>query len=49
MRFLSLLAGFVAVAAASPTPTVEDATHILDKRASISEVATLGYATQNGG
>jgi pectate lyase len=49
MKFLSVVAGLVAVASASPTPTVNDAAHVLDKRASISEAANLGFATQNGG
>lgn len=49
MKFLSVLAGLAAVAVASPTPTNDDATHVLDKRASVSEAANLGYATQNGG
>lgn len=38
------------LATSHPSPTVEeDATHVLDKRASITETCTLGYATQNGG
>jgi pectate lyase len=51
MRFLPAFATLFALAAASPTPTVEHAPAgaILAKRASISEAATLGYATQNGG
>jgi pectate lyase len=49
MKFLSVFAGLVAVAAASPTPTNDDVTHVLDKRATISEAASLGYATTNGG
>ncbi|KAH7313421.1 pectate lyase [Stachybotrys elegans] len=49
MKFLSVLAGLVAIAAATPTPTVDDATHSFEKRASISEAANLGYATLNGG
>lgn len=50
MKFLSVFAGLVAVATASPTPTVEEEPHhVLDKRAALTEVANLGYATQNGG
>ncbi|KAI9172681.1 pectate lyase B [Paramyrothecium foliicola] len=49
MKFFSVVAGLVAAVAASPTPTLDEATHVLDKRASISEAASLGYATQNGG
>lgn len=50
MKFLSVLAGFAAVAIATPTPTNDDsAAPVLDKRASVTEVANLGYATQNGG
>jgi pectate lyase len=49
MKFLTVVAGLVAAVAASPTPTRDDATHALEKRASISEAANLGYATQNGG
>lgn len=50
MKFLSMIAGLAAVAIASPTPTLEDgASPVLDKRASLTEAANLGYATQNGG
>jgi pectate lyase len=50
MKFLAAIVGFAALAAATPTPTVEDVpAGVLEKRASISEAATLGYATQNGG
>jgi pectate lyase len=49
MKFLAVIAGLVAVAAASPTPTVDEASHALEKRASVSEAANLGFATQNGG
>lgn len=50
MKFLSVLAGFAAVAIATPTPTNEDgASPVLEKRASLTEAANLGYATQNGG
>ncbi|VUC25710.1 unnamed protein product [Clonostachys rosea] len=50
MKFLSLVVGLIAVVAASPTPTIEEDTPVaLEKRATISEAANLGYATQNGG
>ncbi|KAI8170651.1 putative pectate lyase A [Colletotrichum sp. SAR 10_70] len=52
MKFTSALATlFASVAVATPTPTVDnvaDKPH-LAKRASISDKATLGYATLNGG
>jgi pectate lyase len=49
MKFLSLVFGLMAVAAATPTPTIEDTPVNIEKRATISEAANLGYATQNGG
>ncbi|CAG9990763.1 unnamed protein product [Clonostachys byssicola] len=49
MKFLSLVFGLIAVAAATPTPTIEDTPVNIEKRATISEAANLGYATQNGG
>ncbi|KAH6900685.1 pectin lyase fold/virulence factor [Thelonectria olida] len=51
MKFSSILPlSLLGLATAAPTPTTdEDATHALDKRASITETCTLGYATQNGG
>ncbi|KAF4835805.1 putative pectate lyase A [Colletotrichum tropicale] len=52
MKFTSALATlFASVAVATPTPTVNnvaDKPHLV-KRASISDKATLGYATLNGG
>ncbi|OLN96333.1 putative pectate lyase A 2 [Colletotrichum chlorophyti] len=50
MRITSALATLFAFAAASPTPTVDnvDKSHLV-KRASISDTATIGYATLNGG
>ncbi|KAI8183891.1 putative pectate lyase A [Colletotrichum sp. SAR 10_75] len=52
MKFTSVLATlFASVAVATPTPTVDnvaDKPHLV-KRASISDKATLGYATLNGG
>ncbi|KAE9567508.1 putative pectate lyase A [Colletotrichum fructicola] len=52
MKFTSALATlFASVAVATPTPTVDnvaDKPHLV-KRASISDKATLGYATLNGG
>lgn len=50
MRGFSLVATLVALATASPTRTVEKgATANVHKRATISDAATLGYASQNGG
>ena len=51
MKTISVLTALFALATASPTPTTEERTNKaqLVKRASISEAATLGYATQNGG
>ncbi|KAI9150198.1 putative pectate lyase A [Paramyrothecium foliicola] len=49
LPFFTVVAGLVAAVAAAPTPTVDDATNVFDKRASISEAANLGFATQNGG
>lgn len=51
MKAVLVLSALFTLAAASPTPTIEEvpARAHLQKRASISEVATLGYATQNGG
>ncbi|KAH8590653.1 putative pectate lyase A [Bisporella sp. PMI_857] len=46
MKFLALSLGFVALAAASPTPTVNEV-HV-EKRASLNDAGT-GYASQNGG
>jgi len=35
---------------AAPTPTIEEgAARVLVKRASITDAANIGYATQNGG
>lgn len=49
-KLLSALASLLALAATSPTPTVSsDARSNIEKRASISDAATLGYASQNGG
>ncbi|KAF5527442.1 putative pectate lyase A [Colletotrichum aenigma] len=52
MKFTSALVTlFASVAVATPTPTVDnvaDKPHLV-KRASISDKATLGYATLNGG
>ncbi|KAM0330964.1 hypothetical protein ACHAQA_003921 [Verticillium albo-atrum] len=50
MKFTSVLSMLVAVASAAPTPTVDEVEHAhIEKRATISEVATLGYASTNGG
>ncbi|KXH39380.1 pectate lyase [Colletotrichum nymphaeae SA-01] len=51
MKIASALATLFALAAATPTPTVDytaEKAHLV-KRASISDKATLGYATLNGG
>ncbi|KAF6798274.1 pectate lyase a [Colletotrichum sojae] len=52
MKFSSALATiFAGLAAATPTPTVDnvaDQPHLV-KRASVSDKATIGYATLNGG
>ncbi|GKT89290.1 pectate lyase [Colletotrichum tofieldiae] len=51
MKITSALATLFALVAATPTPTVDnvaDKPHLV-KRASISDKATLGYATLNGG
>ncbi|KDN62270.1 putative pectate lyase [Colletotrichum sublineola] len=51
MKITSTLATLLAVVAATPTPTVNNVAekpHLV-KRASISDKATLGYATLNGG
>ncbi|KAK3940292.1 pectin lyase fold/virulence factor [Diplogelasinospora grovesii] len=52
MKFTAaVLSILVALAAAKPTPTLDDTVEKahLAKRATISDKATLGYATQNGG
>lgn len=51
MRLISALSMLVALAAASPTPTRDNvaAKANIEKRATISDAATLGYASQNGG
>ncbi len=39
-----------ALVSAAPTPTIEEgAAKVLAKRASITDAANIGYATQNGG
>lgn len=39
-----------ALVSAAPTPTIDEgAVKVLAKRASITDVADIGYATQNGG
>jgi pectate lyase len=49
MKFLAL-ASLLALTAATPTPTQpESGTARIAKRATISDKATLGYATLNGG
>lgn len=49
MKLLGLSV-FLALAQATPTPTLpEENTVRLEKRASISEAATLGFASLNGG
>lgn len=52
MKFTSALSTlFAGLVAATPTPTVDtvvDKPHLV-KRASISDKATIGYATLNGG
>ncbi|KAK3986766.1 family 1 putative polysaccharide lyase [Cladorrhinum sp. PSN332] len=49
MKFLAL-ASFLALTAASPTPTLpEEGTPKLAKRAMISDAANIGFATLNGG
>lgn len=49
-KVLPALASLLALAATSPTPTVNSDPHPnIEKRASISDAATLGYASQNGG
>lgn len=50
LKLLPAVASLLALAATSPTPTVNsDARSNIEKRASISDAATLGYASQNGG
>lgn len=50
MKLTSVLSLLVAVASAVPTPTIDEAEHVhIEKRATISEAATLGYASTNGG
>jgi pectate lyase len=40
----------VSLVSAAPTPTLEQgAAKVLAKRASITDAANIGYATQNGG
>jgi pectate lyase len=51
MKFLSAFAALAGLVAAVPTPT-EDApldVRAIEKRASITDAADVGYATQNGG
>ena len=46
----ALIALAASLVSASPTPTLEEgAAKVLDKRASITDAANIGYATQNGG
>lgn len=49
--FPSVVAFLAQLSSCSPTPTVEDAAAYAEivKRATITDVANLGYATQNGG
>lgn len=48
--FVPILATLLALVVSSPTPTTDPRDHVnIEKRATISDVATLGYATQNGG
>ena len=51
MRLSSFLPlGLAALAAAAPTPTTNEAKrNTIVKRASLSDVPSTGYATQNGG
>lgn len=51
MKFISVLATLIALVAASPTPTkdLHAAKAHIAKRATVSDPATLGYATENGG
>ena len=51
MKFTaSLLLLVASVASASPTPSYKEGTaKVLEKRATISDAANIGYATQNGG
>lgn len=52
MRFIPvIIATLFALAASSPTPTTDQspASANIHKRASISDAATIGYASQNGG
>lgn len=50
MKFTIALAALFGLAAAAPTPTeVSLDTRTLEKRATISDKATIGYATLNGG
>jgi pectate lyase len=51
MKYSFVLPALVGLAVASPTPTINEAAepaHIF-KRATISEKATIGYASANGG
>lgn len=48
--FYPILSLLFAIAASSPTPTTNSKSHAnIEKRATISDAATLGYASQNGG
>ena len=51
MKYSFALGALFALAAASPTPTLEDNVEVahLVKRAGISDTPTLGFATLNGG
>lgn len=49
-KFVPALAALLTFAASSPTPTTNSNLHAaIEKRATISDAATLGYASQNGG
>lgn len=51
MKFTAAIAALAGFAAASPTPTEDghlDA-RVIEKRATITDAANIGYATQNGG
>lgn len=49
-KIVSALATLLALAAASPTPTIDSELPVkIEKRATISDAATLGYASTNGG
>ena len=51
MKLSFVLPALFSLASATPTPTLENAADVahLVKRAGISDVATLGYASANGG